>query len=129
MNQPVDFLTSALAGKETGFRIEIFLGLIDDYEPRGIENKDDGLHVVVHNYTFDPRFHDGIDIAPGFATNLVVQRTFTNKLDMPYNDCIMDPDNPENHDSIIFKYMASNRSYSYRHVDCYDYCLGLEYWF
>lgn len=127
-NKPVEFLTSALAGKETGFRIELFIGLIDDYIPEGIENKYDGLHVVVHNYTVDPRFHDGIDIAPGFATNLVVQRSYSYKLDAPYNDCIINVTDALSHDSSVFKFMVSNLNYSYRHVECYDYCLG-NYWF
>ena len=123
-SNPVDFLTSALAGKETGFRIELFTGLIDDYEPTGIRNQYDGLNVVVHNYTVDPRFHDGIDLAPGFATNLVVSRTFAYKLERPYNDCILNVSDVLSHDSMLYQFMLNSRNYTYRHVECYDYCLG-----
>ena len=124
--QSIPFKTSSLPGKETGLRIELFIGLPDDDKPYGEFNKYDGLHVVVHNSTVDPRFHDGIDIAPGFATNLIVSRSYTYKLDLPYNDCIIDPTDETAHGSKIFKYMTQSRNYTYRHVDCYDYCLGQE---
>lgn len=123
--QAIPFKTSALPGKETGLQIELFIGLPDDDQPFGDYNKYDGLHVAVHNNTVDPRFHDGIDIAPGFSTNLIVSRSYTYKLDMPYNDCIIDTSRFQSFDSKIFKHMLNTRNYAYRHVDCYDYCLGL----
>ena len=123
-NQPIPFKTSALPGKESGLRLEIFAGLPKDDVPNGRFNRYDGFHVVVHNYKVDPRFHDGLDISPGFAFNLVASRAITSKLPMPYNECILDPTSLESHDSKIYKYMLNSRNYTYRHVDCYDYCLG-----
>lgn len=73
--QPIEFKTSSIPGKESGLQIEVFIGLPDDDQPYGDYNRYDGLHVVVHNNTVDPRFHDGIDISPGFATNLIVSRS------------------------------------------------------
>ena len=123
-NQQVPFKTSSIAGKETGLKIELFSGLPDDDYDYGELNKYDGYHVVVHNNTVDPRFHDGLDISPGFASNLVVSRTFSSKLPMPYNECILDTTSLESYDSKIYKHMLNSRNYTYRHVDCYDYCLG-----
>lgn len=123
-NQQIDFKISAIPGKENGLQLELFAGLPDDEITYGVYNRYDGFHVVVHNNTVDPRFHDGIDIAPGFASNIVLSRSLSYKLDSPYNECIIDPTDSTAHDSKIFKYMINSRNYTYRHVDCYDYCLG-----
>ena len=126
LNQPIPFKTSALPGKESGLKLELFSGLPDEDLYLSEMNKYDGFHIVVHNNTVDPRFHDGLDVSPGFAFNLVASRAFTSKLPMPYNECILDPTSLESYDSKIYKYMLNSRNYTYRHVDCYDYCLGFN---
>lgn len=46
-----------------------------------------GIQLVVHNQSTLPDLDDGIYVSTGFETNLLVDRTFSFKLDSPYSTC------------------------------------------
>ena len=53
----------------------------------------DGLRLVIHNHSIDPGYYSGgtksgFILAPGFNHEIVIKRTFTSKLGLPYNNCI-----------------------------------------
>ena len=115
------------AGKINGLNLILYLNNTD-YDEFG---KYDGFQISVHNESQDPRYYggfsyDGIDVAPGFATNLVIDRVFTYKLDEPFNNCKKDLTNVNSFESDIFKFMITSTNYSYRQKDCLDYCIGRE---
>lgn len=91
----------------------------------------DGLGIIVHNHSIDPRLNaglsnEGIFISPRFATNLVIDRVFTSKLSKPYSDCVDETHSASSTDSDLFKYIIDSTNYSYKQQDCLDYCLGRE---
>lgn len=48
---------------------------------------DNGFRVFIHNYTYEPRPAEGIDVPPGFKTNIVISRHRIAKLRSPYSQC------------------------------------------
>lgn len=124
---------SFTAGKINGLNLKLFYGLMQPFEQATDDySRFDGYQIAIHNKTMDPSYYagfayDGIDVAPGFATNLVVNRVFTYKLEEPHNKCKKDLTNVDSFDSDIFKFMLTSTNYSYRQKDCFDYCIGREF--
>jgi len=93
------------AGKLNGFKIDILTGLEEDFLELGsISN---GLHVYIHNKSFLPSISEGVEIATGFVTNLMIRQIFNYRQPEPFNDCKLNP-----------KYFQNNLSY--RQKDCFD---------
>jgi hypothetical protein len=91
----------------------------------------DGLRLIVHNQTADPGYYSGgtksgFILAPGFNHEVVIKRTFSSKLGLPFNNCIKNVKSLDSHDSEIYKYMLNNTQYDYTQKDCFDYCMGTE---
>jgi hypothetical protein len=91
----------------------------------------DGFHVIIHNNTHDPGYNggitrNGIDISNGFETSINVERIFDFKLGQPYEDCLNDVENINSFSSDLFKSIINYTNYSYRQIDCFDYCIGQE---
>ena len=127
---------STTAGKINGLQAELFTGLFDDMdisdETIARYFRSDGFQIIVHNYSMDPRYYagipfDGVEISPGFSTNLIVNRIFTYKLEEPHNDCKKNLDKIDSFDSHIYRLMINTRNYSYRQKDCFDYCVSNEF--
>jgi hypothetical protein len=117
------------AGKINGLQLILFYGSSSTQFKNYTQF--DGFQIVIHNRTMDPGYYAGfasagIDIAAGYATNLVVNRVFTYKLEEPYNNCIKDVSHADAFDSELFKFILTNTSYSYTQKYCFDYCIGRE---
>ena len=79
-----------------------------------------GLHVYVHNQSSIPRSTEGIDVASGSHTNIIVNRVFVTKLGNPYNDC---QSNVDNIDSGFLKTLkANNQNRTYNQKLCFELC-------
>jgi len=127
---------STTPGKKNGLQIELFSGYFDDMivtdESISRYFRYDGFSIVVHNGTNDPRYYggvsfDGIEISPGFSTNIIVNRIFTYKLEEPHNDCYKNLDHVDSFNSNIYKLMLNNSKYKYRQKDCFDYCFAEQF--
>jgi len=91
----------------------------------------DGLRVIIHNHSVDPGYYsggtkDGFTLSPGFNHEITIKRTFLSKLGLPFNDCIKNVTDLESFDSDLYRFMLTQTKYSYRQVDCFDYCMGRE---
>ena len=91
----------------------------------------DGLRVIIHNKTNDPNYYRGIsqngfNLALGFNYEISVNRIFTYKLGLPYNNCLKDVKSIDSFDSDLYRYMIKSTNYSYRQTDCLNYCAGRE---
>jgi len=92
-------------------------------------NPMDGLRVIIHNKSFDPNYYDGFsengfNVAPGFNYEISVNRIFTYKLGLPYNNCLKDVKSIDSFDSDLYRYMIHSTNYSYKQTDCLNYCAG-----
>ena len=72
-----------------------------------------GLHIMIHNSTIKPS--TGIDISAGTETSVAIKRTFINKQEKPYSDCILDI---QNYNSGL-KNIIIKSGYKYRQSDCF----------
>jgi hypothetical protein len=91
----------------------------------------DGLRLIVHNHTADPGYYSGgtksgFTLSPGFNHEIVVKRTFSSKLGLPFNNCIKNVTSLESYDSDLFRYILESTKYQYTQKDCFDYCMGSE---
>jgi len=89
----------------------------------------DGLRVIIHNKTDDPNYYignseNGFNLAPGFHFEILVNRIFTYKLGLPYNNCLKDVKSIDSFDSDLYSYIIQSTNYSYRQTDCLYYCAG-----
>jgi hypothetical protein len=91
----------------------------------------DGLRIIIHNKTDDPNFylgfsHNGFNLAPGLDYEISVNRIFSYKLGLPYNNCLKDVKSIGSFDSDLYRYMIQSTNYSYKQTDCLNYCSGRE---
>ena len=74
-----------MPGKFNGLILELFLGALDN--PNDL-SPGYGFHVFVNNHTQTmSRILKGVDVSPGYQTNLMIQRVFNEKLSLPYDNC------------------------------------------
>ena len=81
-----------------------------------------GIHLFIHNKSERISLFQGIDAPVGKATNIVINRLVTNKLERPYSECVEDLN-----DSIYYA-KIKQAGYVYRRSDCLDLCFS-EYAF
>jgi hypothetical protein len=76
-------------GYKGGLQLELYIGNSSLYEP--FTNKR-GLRVLINNITDNSNDLEdhGIDVPAGFMTNIAVKRTFFERLDYPYSNCVKD---------------------------------------
>ncbi len=89
-----------------------------------------GLKVIFSNKT-DIGYYGGLptkgyNIPTGFHSDLIVNKIFTSKLDLPYNRCIKDTNSSKSFDSDLFRYLVENSKFSYSQDSCINYCIGRE---
>ena len=78
--------SNSISGQLNGLQMEIYLGNLDITLPIIFKN---GLRVIVHNNSISTYAVDeGIDISPGFETNIEVSRVFDYRQPLPFTDCI-----------------------------------------
>ena len=87
-------------GKLYGLSFELFLGPSTGMNPFISSS---GLHIVVENVSTTATTFEGFDISTGAQTNIVVQRTFSEKLGPPYNDCVEDLSDVSGYSTQMFK--------------------------
>ena len=113
---------SSQAGSFNGLRLELFLGNQTDV-PHLISNS--GVRVFVNNKSFTPRIMEGIDISNGELSNIIISRTFINKLANLYSDCHSNLNDLNAFKSEIYKaIIISNKTYTQNH--CFDFCFQRE---
>jgi hypothetical protein len=91
----------------------------------------DGIRVIIHNKTFDPNYYmgysdSGFNLAPGFFNEISVNRIFSYKLGLPYNNCLKDVKSIGSFDSDLYRFIIQSTNYSYKQTDCLNYCAGRE---
>jgi hypothetical protein len=89
----------------------------------------DGIRVIIHNKTDDPNYYmgysdNGFNLAPGFYNEISVNRIFSYKLGLPYNNCLKDVKSVDSFDSDLYRYIIQSTNYSYRQTDCLYHCAG-----
>jgi len=90
-------------GNVFGLHLELFVGN-SDLNPDFISNS--GFQIVINNQSQYPSWNDGLELAPGFTTNLEVSRHFSSKLGYPYSDCL---DETQTFDSELYRKTVSRQ--------------------
>jgi hypothetical protein len=73
------------AGSKYGLRLELFIDFFN------LNSNADGFKILINNQSLKgyPE-ENGIDISPGYQTNIALSRTYVKNLDWPYNQCLDD---------------------------------------
>lgn len=106
------------AGANQGLQLELAVGNPMDVNSYAFEN---GIHVIVHNKTDRPSYLRGIKASVGHLTAIEVSRTFSERIEQPYSDCIEDMESYA--DKSLFVKTILETNYSYRQTDCFNVCL------
>jgi hypothetical protein len=99
-NKPVK--TISKNGNRNGLIMEVYIGQ-PEQAPSMITQS--GVHLTIHNNSVVPSLHEGIDISPGFHSNIDISRIYNRKLGYPFNECIMQD---SNYDSYLFRNTVRN---------------------
>ncbi|RNA01862.1 acid-sensing ion channel 1 isoform X2, partial [Brachionus plicatilis] len=103
------------AGKYNGLMIELYVGIPEDQKTL---SRTTGAHVYIDDNSLKPILGQGVDIAPGFESNLVLQRIKRKQMPQPYSSCIENLDTIDSFDSEYYrKVFRSNLTY--RQEDCF----------
>ena len=139
--------TSSQTGQYYGLQLELFGGFdgkglfdfdLSDYLNLkkwfyfldGIQNYEaisNGFYLAVTNNSNKPLIkYEGIEVSPGYVTNIGITRTFYYKLPSPYGDCRESPlDVILDSDSLYYKYTAQIGKYTRN--QCYEVCFQYSY--
>jgi hypothetical protein len=110
------------AGSDKSLKIDLFLG--DEFiQSEFLLNS--GARVIVHNQSVTPIFKsEGRDVASGYLSNIGLTRSFFNKLNQPYSDCISNTSDPNSFNSIFYKSIFNILNIkTYRQKNCLQLCL------
>ncbi len=126
LNQSVPFKIQTTSGESAGLDIEIFIGRPNEF----IFPFDSlGFHIsyfaiYVHNNTINSieSIDNPIKLSPGFKTDLIISKVYTDRLPLPYNDCIDDLNELKTYDSLLVKYILTKTKSIYRQKDCLNLC-------
>jgi hypothetical protein len=109
-----------VAGKYSGGLIlQLFAGVPDNFSSL---SQGYGFHIFVHNITDKiVRIIKGVDVAPGFQTNLVIERIFYKKETIPYDDCFNDIDSYYKFNTSFVDELLKTSSV-YQQSECLELC-------
>ncbi len=113
-NQKKDKL-SFKSGSLYGLKIDFFTGLMNDFLLAG--SKTYGLKVSIHNHSAFSTGSNGIEVPPGFRTNIMIKQIYDLKLPSPYNECQNDATYPENQLYLL----KSMNQFVYKQSYCIDF--------
>lgn len=106
-------------GKKHGLKLEIFVGhpVLENNFIRSY-----GAHLFVNEQQVVPLSEiEGISLATGFETDVVIDQVNFNKLSKPYSDCIMNVDSPSSFDSFLYR-TTVQLTKTYRQKYCLQLC-------
>ena len=112
----VDIVKSNMAGISYGFNLILESNLAADFNQ---------IHLYIHNYTERPLtlLNKGFTVLSGTKSFFLVERTFNERLEFPYNDCLKDPADFKLNKTVINYFIDNNRTYSQK--DCIPLCRNL----
>jgi len=115
---------SNTAGKSNGLVLELFLGPIDKLDNL---SPGYGFHVFVNNHTQTmSRILKGVDVSPGYQTNLMIQRVFNEKLSLPYDNCFESIETFSEFNTTFVKKIL-NSGGIYQQTRCFELCRRNQY--
>ena len=108
------------SGISYGLDLELFIGSAEDNDfPLTKEN---GFVIFINNQTVDSTTNEGIKVAPGTSTNIILTKYSISKQPKPYSECLNDLDSIGSYDSEFYRrYFSPNRTY--RYTECAFVCL------
>jgi hypothetical protein len=108
------------SGQITGFYLMLFIA--PAYGPLAL-SESTFAHIAIHNKTYKPTYYDGVDVAAGFKTQILMKKTYSTRLPQPFSDCIEDI---QHYGSVFTDFFAAN-SLQYTKSDCLKYFQSLNY--
>jgi len=103
-------------GKLAGFHIELYSGYLYSIPWQS----EAGMHIFVHNKSHKISMYQGIDAPIGKMTNIAINRIYSNKLEMPYSECVEDL---EKEGSKYYE-ILTNHNFTYQRSDCIELCFS-----
>ncbi|RMZ95146.1 acid-sensing ion channel 5 [Brachionus plicatilis] len=102
-------------GKYNGLMLEIHVGIPDS---RQLLTLSTGAHIFINDNPIRPLVAQGLDLASGSYTNIVIKRTTNKQMARPYSECVNNLGSIDSFDSEYYrKVLRSNLTY--RQVDCF----------
>jgi hypothetical protein len=115
--QKIPLKESIRAGATFGLSLELYLNF---YENLTEFNKVIGAYIRIGNSSFLD-VNDGVNISPGFETNVAVERHFEFNLPKPYSNCDVDNNEQNVNFSDLYKLIYFS-AYEYTQQLCFDLC-------
>ena len=123
---PVDLKQSSVAGLISGLQLEWYVNFNESLKYFRYRGMGSGLVLRIDNssYLTDHNL-DGIKVAPGFNTDIAINRAFKFTLPSPYSNCEIDASSPKTSDSELFNLIAQS-NYEYTQQLCFLQCFQKE---
>jgi hypothetical protein len=123
LGQQVPFKYVSKTGIYNAFKLELFIGKAS--ENKNLLSEENGLIVFINNETLDSTAYEGIQIAPGFSTRIILNKYSLKKVSYPYSECTDNLISIDSHHSAAFKRTFSPKRI-YHYTDCTFTCY-IEY--
>lgn len=117
--KPLPIKSASLSGPDTGFSVIYFSGISEDNKFSYFGNY--GARIFIHNSTSDPLPNDGIELEPGKASNIILNKVINKRYPYPYSDC----QDIKSFSSDLFDYFISSKK-RYSQADCFNLCIQKE---
>ena len=125
---------SAIGGYWFGLQIQLYVNFHENLTLYNAFAAGLGFNVMVvgglgalvkienNSYLTDETNYHGVQVSPGFQTNIVLSRAFRLKLPKPYSDCDIDNDSSKSFNNNEFFKLFAETNYQYSQSACLDIC-------
>ena len=122
----VPIKNSTMAGPLNGLSLAMYLNFHENLTLfNSLTGGLGGLIRIENSSYLNDHTLDGIQIMPGLATNIAIDRTFILNLPKPYSNCEIDNDTPIYFESDFYRRIAHS-AYGYTQQFCFKQCLQHE---
>jgi acid-sensing ion channel 5 len=120
-NNKIPILSSSNPGKQNSLRIDLLI----DKAVTGISFvKSNGVVIFIHNASTIPLYqNEGIELSPGFETNVALFRSEFKQCGPPYSGCVSDVNSVKAFDSNLYRATIVDSGSAYRQKYCLQLCL------
>jgi hypothetical protein len=104
-----------------GLHLEFFVG--DPSQNTNFLSFDTGFVIYIDNHGLDSTSIEGIKLAGGYATNIILNKYTISQIPKPYSECTSDLNTIDSYGSECYKKTFSfSKKNTYSFMDCYSMC-------
>jgi hypothetical protein len=118
----IDLKLSTKSGRIDGLQIELFVGVPQNLD---LFTFNSGAILIINNQSYNQLEENGVYVAAGYETDIIIERVFSTHLKKPFGECDLEETKIGSYHSFVFNEVIRN-NITYSQIDCFDFCYQLQ---